>query len=380
MVTSNRPFVNLLEDIGRIDDSDLVFKLCELAVQRKLRIFMLGGAEGVGFEAGRRLTERYPGLAIVGYECPPYRKLSETEHQALIWRIKSTKPDILFLAFSQRKGEMWLEENLNALGVPIAVNIGGVLDDIATWRGCLPPGALQQFRNAIKAFEILPDLVANPGSSSLPHAHGINDPNRVFEASTLHDKVDIGTDISLDVHRRKLSEPLLMPSEPTPIESRHTENKRAEYLNGLLATVPKDAPYDEQAPEVARLSHAFRERIAAELAPTLNAKIREMPHDTLEQKKELARWVNDELEPLGLAVQCPNTKLPARFMGIAGSYRPGVDGSFSFEVRKDGRRVKTAQSDTLPELTLTDATPQQEPDVKWEKAVKPKENRRVSHR
>jgi hypothetical protein len=136
-----------------------------------------------------------------------------------------------------------------------------------------------------------------------------------------------------------------------------------------LVTLPPD-DYGGRVVAAASLNAASRSLIAEQLAPALNAHIHSMMHGTLEQKKELARWVNDQLEPLGLAVQCPNTKLPAKLRGIAGSYRPDVSGgTFCFEVYKDGKQKKTAYSDTLPELTLTDATPSQEPEKHWQQAV-----------
>jgi hypothetical protein len=143
----------------------------------------------------------------------------------------------------------------------------------------------------------------------------------------------------------------------------------------VVALSPED--YDGRAAALSEINHACRQRMAAELAEALNARIREKPHETLEEKKELARWVNDQLKPLGLAVRCPNTKLPARLMGIAGSYRPDEPGgTFCFEIYKDGKQRKTAYSDTLPELTLTDAAPPKEPEVSWQQTVGPTASRR----
>jgi hypothetical protein len=140
-------------------------------------------------------------------------------------------------------------------------------------------------------------------------------------------------------------------------------------------TVPKDSGYDAVADRLGEETRTFRQRVATELAPALNARIRmpDMPHDTLEEKKELARWVNDQLEPLGLAVQCPNTGLPAKLRGFAGNW-PEV-GRFAFEVYKDGKRERSAYSDTLPELTLTDANPSLEPEEKWRQTVESKASR-----
>ena len=92
-----------------------------------------------------------------------------------------------------------------------------------------------------------------------------------------------------------------------------------------------------------------------------------MEQGTLEEKKELARWVNDQLEPLGLAVQCPNTGLPAKLRGVTGHW-PGR-GRFAFDIYEDGKLKRPAISDTLPELRLTDANPPLKPEGKLQQRV-----------
>jgi N-acetylglucosaminyldiphosphoundecaprenol N-acetyl-beta-D-mannosaminyltransferase len=112
----------------RVAGSDLIFSVCERAARAGFRVFLLGGAEAVAAQAANNLTGRYPGLNIVGIESPPYRPLSPEENQALIDRVRSTKPDLLFAFFSQPRGEIWLSENTEALGVPVCLQVGAAID------------------------------------------------------------------------------------------------------------------------------------------------------------------------------------------------------------------------------------------------------------
>ncbi len=112
----------------RVAGSDLIFQLSERAAQRGHRVFLLGAAPGVGAEAARALVQRYPGLQIAGVEAPPFRPLSEEEETALIERIRSARPDILFVAFGQPKGELWLARTIDLLGVPAAAQVGASID------------------------------------------------------------------------------------------------------------------------------------------------------------------------------------------------------------------------------------------------------------
>ena len=115
----------------RVAGSDLVPALCELAARRGYRVFFLGGAPGIADEAARRLRERLPGLTVAGIEVPPFRALNAGEEEHMLRRIRDARPDILFVAFGQPKGEVWIAEHGQALGVPVSVQIGASLDFVA---------------------------------------------------------------------------------------------------------------------------------------------------------------------------------------------------------------------------------------------------------
>ena len=115
----------------RVAGSDLIYDLCERAALRGHRVYLLGGPPGIAEEAARRLVARYPGLNIVGTCCPDPDELVEPKVDGLIERIRSARPDILFAALGQPKGELWLDRHLDALGVPVAAQIGATLDFVA---------------------------------------------------------------------------------------------------------------------------------------------------------------------------------------------------------------------------------------------------------
>ncbi len=115
----------------RVAGSDLIFELCGQAARSGYRLFLLGGAAGVAKQAAKVLSQRYPDLRIVGTESPPFRALSAEEHTALLDRIRMARPDLLFVAFGQPKGETWIAEHLQTLGVPVCVQIGASLDFVS---------------------------------------------------------------------------------------------------------------------------------------------------------------------------------------------------------------------------------------------------------
>lgn len=112
----------------RVTGSDLVPAVCRAAAESGYRIYILGGAPGVAELAARNLTARFPGLNVVGVDSPPFRELTEEENAAVVARVRAVKPDILFMASSQPRGELWLCENHQALGVPVQLQVGAAID------------------------------------------------------------------------------------------------------------------------------------------------------------------------------------------------------------------------------------------------------------
>jgi N-acetylglucosaminyldiphosphoundecaprenol N-acetyl-beta-D-mannosaminyltransferase len=115
----------------RVAGSDLVYDLCEHAARLGHGVYLLGGAEGVADEAARRLVALYPGLRVVGTACPPPGSLSGEGCCRVIADVRAARPDLLMVALGQPKGELWLAEHLDELGVPACVQVGATLDFVA---------------------------------------------------------------------------------------------------------------------------------------------------------------------------------------------------------------------------------------------------------
>jgi len=110
---------------GRVNGTDLFERLCAIAAEKELKIFLLGGRPGASQKAKETLQSRYPGLNIVGIHCPPYGFESNPAELALInANIKAAAPHILFVGLGAPKQEYWIYANYQELGVPISVGIG----------------------------------------------------------------------------------------------------------------------------------------------------------------------------------------------------------------------------------------------------------------
>ena len=115
----------------RVTGSDLIYGLSERAALKGHRLFLLGGLEGVADKAAEKLKALYPALQIVGTCAPPIDMQNTQAKNDLIATIRSARPDLLFVALGQPKGEIWIHQNYKALGVPVSVQVGASIDFVA---------------------------------------------------------------------------------------------------------------------------------------------------------------------------------------------------------------------------------------------------------
>lgn len=113
---------------NRVTGSDLFPMLCQNAAEKGYRIFFLGSEPGVGQIAATRMEQQFPGLRVVGVESPPFREPTHEELATLLEVVRNAKPDLLFVAFGQPKGEYWVADHFQHLGVPVVMQVGASID------------------------------------------------------------------------------------------------------------------------------------------------------------------------------------------------------------------------------------------------------------
>jgi N-acetylglucosaminyldiphosphoundecaprenol N-acetyl-beta-D-mannosaminyltransferase len=116
----------------KVSGSDLVMPLVERAAARHWRVFLLGGAPGVGDLAVTRLKEQLPGIQIVGTDSPRI-KLDEdpAAWRPIAARIAETRPDLVMVALGAPKQELFSTEMRSILSSAVMVCVGAGIDFIA---------------------------------------------------------------------------------------------------------------------------------------------------------------------------------------------------------------------------------------------------------
>ncbi|WP_235908339.1 WecB/TagA/CpsF family glycosyltransferase [Roseiconus nitratireducens] len=115
----------------RVAGSEMIYNLAKLAARRRWGIYFLGGAPGVAMRCAKALQKTHPTLRIAGVESPPFRELTSKEQEQQDRRIRSSGAQLLLVAFGQPKGERWIFQNYQRLGVPVSIQLGASFDFVA---------------------------------------------------------------------------------------------------------------------------------------------------------------------------------------------------------------------------------------------------------
>ncbi len=129
---------------GRVNGTDLMYRLLERANERGYRIFFFGAKEEVLQRVVDKVRTEYPGVKIAGYHHGYY---SNEEESSIVRKIRSSQADILFIAFGTPKKELWVKRYLSAMGVPVVHGVGGSFDVLA---GVIPRAPLWRQRNGLE--------------------------------------------------------------------------------------------------------------------------------------------------------------------------------------------------------------------------------------
>lgn len=114
--------------VERVYGPDLMLHMCERSRVTGYRHFLYGGDQQLLDALRQRLTERYPGLQIVGTYAPPFRPLTRQEDDEIVQLINAHGPDIVWVGLGTPKQEQWMAAHCGSVAAPVLVGVGAAFD------------------------------------------------------------------------------------------------------------------------------------------------------------------------------------------------------------------------------------------------------------
>lgn len=112
----------------QVTGPDMMLRICGLSAEKGYTHFFYGGNDGVADELKAALSQRFPGLNVVGTYCPPFRALNAEEEADLIRRVAETKPDFFWVGLSTPKQEKFMDQYLPKLDTKLMFGVGAAFD------------------------------------------------------------------------------------------------------------------------------------------------------------------------------------------------------------------------------------------------------------
>lgn len=113
----------------RVAGIDLMFKLLKEANEKHHSVYFLGARPEVLHKVVNIVQTDYPGIRIAGFKDGYF---DEYREQSVAQDIKDSRADILFVAISPPKKEIFLRNWRNFMNVPVCHGVGGSFDVLAS--------------------------------------------------------------------------------------------------------------------------------------------------------------------------------------------------------------------------------------------------------
>jgi N-acetylglucosaminyldiphosphoundecaprenol N-acetyl-beta-D-mannosaminyltransferase len=113
----------------RVAGIDVMYGLMQRAAKNKYRIFFLGAKQQVVKAVAEKAEALYPGLQVAGV-CDGYFDL-EKDGQRVAEQIRASRADILFVAITPPKKEVFMDRWKDVIDVSVCHGVGGSFDVFA---------------------------------------------------------------------------------------------------------------------------------------------------------------------------------------------------------------------------------------------------------
>lgn len=111
-----------------VNGTDLFPRLMDMLNARGARVFLLGGQQGVPETVAAEISSRWPQVQVVGVRDGFYAVADEG---AVATQVRDSGADVLLVARGVPSQDLFIDRHLQALGVKVAMGVGGLFDFVS---------------------------------------------------------------------------------------------------------------------------------------------------------------------------------------------------------------------------------------------------------
>jgi N-acetylglucosaminyldiphosphoundecaprenol N-acetyl-beta-D-mannosaminyltransferase len=115
----------------RIGGSNLIEYLYHRKTDSPIKVYFLGGEDGVGELASQKINQQPAGLVAIGHHAPGFGSIEEMSTPNIINDINNREVEFLMISLGAKKGQAWIERNRHQLSTTVIGYLGAVINFFA---------------------------------------------------------------------------------------------------------------------------------------------------------------------------------------------------------------------------------------------------------
>lgn len=136
-----------MPEAERVYAPDVMERVCELTAKLPITHYLWGGEPQVTEKLVDTLQTRFPDIQIAGYYTPPIAPLETKPIQAVIDRINTANPHIVWVCLGSVKQDLWMSMYRPYLKAPLIMSVGAAFNFIS---GSVPQAPPLMQRNGLE--------------------------------------------------------------------------------------------------------------------------------------------------------------------------------------------------------------------------------------
>jgi N-acetylglucosaminyldiphosphoundecaprenol N-acetyl-beta-D-mannosaminyltransferase len=117
-----------LRSVGRVNGPELMELIFAAREYRELRHFFYGATPLAIDKLRNELVSRFGEFNMVGMHSPPVRPLGFSEDDEVVSKIRSLRPNFIWVGLSTPKQEIWMDMHMAKIGTGVAIGVGAAFD------------------------------------------------------------------------------------------------------------------------------------------------------------------------------------------------------------------------------------------------------------
>jgi exopolysaccharide biosynthesis WecB/TagA/CpsF family protein len=111
----------------RVYGPNLMLKVCEVAAERELPIYLYGATAATVKTLSENLVKRFPGIQIAGADPSLFRAFTGAERESFYGRVRDSGARLVFVGLGCPRQEVFAYECARQLGMPV-ISVGAAFD------------------------------------------------------------------------------------------------------------------------------------------------------------------------------------------------------------------------------------------------------------